>query len=453
LRRKTASATAGDVTTTLDEIRADGERDLTALFASLDERHRRMLENAIGEYGTVRNIPDSFWAQLSEDIRTAKDDENRTAAGILLLILADSDEWTADQMARQGVRVPALTPSEMTDYSLAMAGRIDDLANSSVKTLRNRLTRKAQDSQLTGPGEIGELTDEGLAQALDDVLTDSRIETIATDQTTQAITAGQRGAGDRVAGGEGAEAGAGGLTVALIWRTEKDNLVCPRCAPLEGQPEEVWALVFPEGPGPDAHPNCRCSLEPQVVRATVTESLRESEGGDEDGHWVTINGQHVLIDEQGVVQSDGPMHGKHLGKDHATAAIEPDDLLSAKRIEPINGVRKPELFQSLVNDFSDGGWKGRPIVVVDGGDHDYRALTGSHRILAARAAGIEVPSVIVPEKKLDINLGDSGYTLRGLLVGDDDMRATAFEQAAKKDQSLNKAARLLRAEVNLDPDF
>ena len=51
-----------------------------------------------------------------------------------------------------------------------------------------------------------------------------------------------------------------GVQIEVIWRTAEDEMVCEHiCAPLNGQPREVWAAQFPQGP--PAHPRCRCGLE------------------------------------------------------------------------------------------------------------------------------------------------------------------------------------------------
>lgn len=257
---------------TLDDIRARGEADLQKLLADLDARHRKILLDAIAKYGNVHDVPESIW-------RTIEDDLRNKAAAVLLLLVADSDDWTADQIARQGVRTNALTTEQMSAYAIAAAGHADEMATGATTALRNRLTRKVQDSQLTGPGGIGQLTEDGIAQAIDDVLTSGRRTTIAVDQATAAISRGQIGARDRALdedglatmGGDGAVAGIGQrVSIRLIWNTHPELTKtgpCPRCAPLDNQPEEVWSLVFPEGPGRDAHENCACSLRVQVVAA------------------------------------------------------------------------------------------------------------------------------------------------------------------------------------------
>ena len=80
----------------------------------------------------------------------------------------------------------------------------------------------------------------------------SRAEVIAATEITRAISVGEIAAVTFVAAqmDEAPKA---------TWVTEKDERVCPVCAPLHRAPEDKWRGQFPVGP--PAHPNCRCWLE------------------------------------------------------------------------------------------------------------------------------------------------------------------------------------------------
>lgn len=248
---------------TLDTIRDAGERDIEALLKNLDDRHKALLRDAITKYG-VNNVPESVWGEVQQNM------EESTVAAILLLLMM-ADDWTTTEIEQAGAGRSRISDAQLNEYKRTAARHSRELSLQTTSTLRDRLTRKVQDQALTGPGEIGTATDMGVDVALDDVFTQSRRETIAIDTTTTAMSAGQRAAAERAKealGGDGTAAADGiKTTIALIWRTEKDYLVCPRCSPLEGQPEEVWGRVFPLGPGPACHPNCRCELDIRVVLA------------------------------------------------------------------------------------------------------------------------------------------------------------------------------------------
>jgi hypothetical protein len=55
-----------------------------------------------------------------------------------------------------------------------------------------------------------------------------------------------------------------GIMMERVWQTNDDELVCPICGPLDGQPEDHWVAEF--GEGPPAHVNCRCWLTLRVKR-------------------------------------------------------------------------------------------------------------------------------------------------------------------------------------------
>jgi hypothetical protein len=231
---------------TLDDLRTQAEKNLAKLLDRLDARHRKAVKAAIKHYGRVQDIPEIFWLEMEFEI------EQEQVAAIALLILA-ADEWTSDEIDRQGVRAGTQDRNAVTRSARDQVHRT---AAATVDTLRKRLARKVEDATVSGPGDVGELTDVGLDDAIDSVFTQERRSTIATDSTTTAFSTGQRTAAER-AGRDGIRNEDGQrVTLELIWRTELDNLTCSRCRPLEGKTEDVWGQVFPNGPGPEAHPNC-----------------------------------------------------------------------------------------------------------------------------------------------------------------------------------------------------
>jgi hypothetical protein len=70
--------------------------------------------------------------------------------------------------------------------------------------------------------------------------------------------------------------------------------------------------------------------------------------------------------------------------------LMPTEYKSAMSIEPPHNVRDAKKLLSLTESMKNTGWQGRPILTYDVGRGE-EALTGSHRIKAAREANIEVP--------------------------------------------------------------
>jgi hypothetical protein len=78
------------------------------------------------------------------------------------------------------------------------------------------------------------------------------------------------------------------------------------------------------------------------------------------------------------------------------AAIYKDSsvLINPKKLSPLNKVEDAEKYKTILNSMEESGYQGRPILAyMDKGKA--KALTGSHRIFAAREAGIDVPVVFV----------------------------------------------------------
>jgi hypothetical protein len=84
----------------------------------------------------------------------------------------------------------------------------------------------------------------------------------------------------------------------------------------------------------------------------------------------------------------------------SSSGVIADTEVSARNIETPNKVTDKELYKSLVTSMEVDGWKGAPVLAVDKGDGVYTALTGSHRIYAARKVGIDVPVALIDADKL-----------------------------------------------------
>lgn len=83
-----------------------------------------------------------------------------------------------------------------------------------------------------------------------------RAERIGITETTRAINAGKADVIDRIKTEYG-------VNVIGIWRCLGDDPCVKHCLPLNGEPFEVWASEFPEGP--PAHPNCMCEIDWTIV--------------------------------------------------------------------------------------------------------------------------------------------------------------------------------------------
>lgn len=229
--------------------RAELEQRTADALKRLRGDQRLRLIARLGNPPDPANVSDEFWKEIEE--------EDRNAYFLLLLPIAVA--------GAQGVgRLFGAAMDDATARALVqdrVSQRAAQVARDATKHSREWIADKAR------PGEDAVLPD---AVDLADVLGDSRTETQAITEITQAWSLGELDAVDAVREGELAPQGETGgekpggeeqkpPAVEILWSTEKDGAVCPICRPLDGQPESVWSLAFPDGP--PSHPRCRCVLQ------------------------------------------------------------------------------------------------------------------------------------------------------------------------------------------------
>jgi hypothetical protein len=77
-----------------------------------------------------------------------------------------------------------------------------------------------------------------------------------------------------------------------------------------------------------------------------------------------------------------------------------DDELEPRSVIEIHGPKDKAKLASLVEDMNEHGWRGRPILVYADASGATHALTGSHRLAAAKKAGITVPVHYVSDEAI-----------------------------------------------------
>ena len=96
----------------------------------------------------------------------------------------------------------------------------------------------------------------------------------------------------------------------------------------------------------------------------------------------------------------------------------------------------------IAESMNEVGWQGRPLVVVPRASGGYQALTGSHRIEAAREVGIPIQAICVTlPLGWTTKMGRSGIFRHGHLIDDAEEAADLLEQ----DSLPSQVVRLLRA--------
>ena len=122
-----------------------------------------------------------------------------------------------------------------------------------------------------------------------------------------------------------------------------------------------------------------------------------------------------------------------------------DEMLPAKNIRPLNRVEDKKKFEALVKGMARDGWTGRPVLVWKNGKKN-QALTGSHRIAAARKVGIDVPVVFVSNDAAKWEDPNGMFTTFQDAI--DDQRQSSFLDKAGDAKAAN-----LMAQEDVDDDW
>jgi hypothetical protein len=80
-------------------------------------------------------------------------------------------------------------------------------------------------------------------------------------------------------------------------------------------------------------------------------------------------------------------------KEKKMEATENICLMDAENIEPLHEFRDEKKLKKLIDSMRTDGWQGRPILVLDSNALQ-QALTGSHRITAAKSLGMQIPVLL-----------------------------------------------------------
>lgn len=221
--------------------RSELEADAVKRLGWLSEQHRKELREQLGTPPDAANVPESFW----EKIRQEHEAELLAILALIMAASAVQHGLTADQAATVGQQWAV--------------GRAAVVAQDFVRTTREKITRDSQRwrdmaarQDARSGGEAGASADieADVEQSLESSLGKKRAERIAVTETTMA----------QHAGGEQATGVLGTQSDQDRWITERDDLVCPICGPLDGTPRRVWGQRYPAGP-PSPHPNCRCYIQ------------------------------------------------------------------------------------------------------------------------------------------------------------------------------------------------
>lgn len=94
-----------------------------------------------------------------------------------------------------------------------------------------------------------------------------------------------------------------------------------------------------------------------------------------------------------------------------TTLVERVTCLDPKPIRPIHGIHEQALFLDLLESMRTNGWVGRPLMVLERRNKGYQAITGSHRVAAAKKAGLaRIPVIVLGKHEADaVRSSDWGW--------------------------------------------
>lgn len=245
--------------------RMEREADFSRRLSKLTTTQRKELRSKLGTPPNPGNVTDADWKRW--------EDERRGLLIVLLLLLSTdsatqhSEEITdeyGDKLGDQGADFQGKATDLARDWAVKTSA---ELAAEQIKNTREYLDRKVQvwqELQRDGGTVPEELIDADLV----DLLGPRWDENTAITWTTNATTAGARGAVEAANEKE--------TIVDLRWFTRQDDRVCPICGPLHLQPKEDWEQIIRgtaapgwfeaiqavrDNGGPTAHRRCRCWVD------------------------------------------------------------------------------------------------------------------------------------------------------------------------------------------------
>lgn len=121
---------------------------------------------------------------------------------------------------------------------------------------------------------------------------------------------------------------------------------------------------------------------------------------------------------------------------------EIDAVLSSSMIEPPHSARDKVKLSALIDEMKSGGWQGRPVLAIQSDNGAAQAITGSHRIAAAKKSGVEIPVQYVDRSKIDQWFKNNNYSSSDFFALDD-----FYKQQLFQDIGDSRAARLMGEDV------
>jgi hypothetical protein len=212
------------------------EKFAKAIHSKLNGQTSTLL-GYLGDPPDESKVPDSFWEQIGADLKPV----------ILKHVKEIYAESAADLLAE--------FKQQAVEAGIDVAWDLPNKAAADwAKNYTDQLVQQLYKSNIDGTSElVSDFYQNGwtmgdLTSSLQELFGEKRAEMIAVTETTRAAVEGERGLVGQIEDETGWD-------LPEIWQTEKDELVCDICGPLQGKEK---GADWDDSDGPPAHPRCRC---------------------------------------------------------------------------------------------------------------------------------------------------------------------------------------------------
>ena len=215
------------------------ERKIARLLGKYNRGQLEKLLEMMGNSPSLTKIPPEFWTEsqqaLAAELLPFSEQVYLEAAQRVIEEMPIGVNW---QLVNQGAADWA---------SRYMDDLVMEISKTTERGIGQAVSRYFTDAETMGDLESALSV---MKDRFGNVYGPIRAEMIAVTEVTRAAAQGELAVAS--------ELRKEGIEMRKVWQTNKDELVCPICGPLQGQEEGVWRQSAPDGP--PAHPRCRCSL-------------------------------------------------------------------------------------------------------------------------------------------------------------------------------------------------
>ena len=212
------------------------ERKLARKLGSLQRAQMMRLLEHLGDPPKIENVPAMFWDEVGKELAVVLapflEEVYLTQAKELMLSQPIGIEWSL-------IHERAVT--WVQQYTFDMVRDINQTSRSALQKAVSAYFERGQ--------TIGELE-----QSISGLFGPVRASMIAVTEVTRASVQGELAIAK--------ELSAAGIDLIHIWRTNRDEITCALCAPLDGKKQgDGWSDP------PPRHVRCRCWLSTEINKA------------------------------------------------------------------------------------------------------------------------------------------------------------------------------------------